>query len=202
MADASKQLFESLRSYRSIETLIENGEAESLYLECKSPGGPKIGYELTKTVARCVSAFSNAEGGVILWGVSTTHHKHDERDILTQIEPIGKIKTLESRVAELLPRTTRPSILNYESKIIQRKKTDTRGLLVSYIPKTTADPLQASDEIFYFRSGSSNVPTPFEMIRRMFATAAVPDLHADLGARQAKRLDNGNWTIPLIIINR
>ena len=40
MADRARALFESLTTHARIEELIDAGEAEDQYLECKAPGSP------------------------------------------------------------------------------------------------------------------------------------------------------------------
>lgn len=71
----SLELYNELNKYENIERLIENGESEGLYLECKAPSKPSINREQKAQLAKAISGFSNTEGGVIIYGVSTTNTK-------------------------------------------------------------------------------------------------------------------------------
>lgn len=42
MSSPAEELFISLDSYNEVEHLIEEGEAEGQFLECKSPQSPKL----------------------------------------------------------------------------------------------------------------------------------------------------------------
>ena len=77
MADASLGLYNALSRYSDLVDLIAEGEAESLHLECKSPGSPKLGKDLKNALAKAISGFSNTAGGVILWGIRLRTHKKD-----------------------------------------------------------------------------------------------------------------------------
>lgn len=89
MPDGARSVFDSLSDYAALEELIDNAEAEGLYLECKAPGGPQLSRDLKVHLAKAISGFSNTAGGVIIWGMSTTKQAQSGLDVLTQIEPIG-----------------------------------------------------------------------------------------------------------------
>lgn len=59
MTDAGFSLFKQLASYSDLEDLIENGEAESLFLEYKAPCEPQLC--LTQGVKRVISGESTAQ---------------------------------------------------------------------------------------------------------------------------------------------
>src|SRR5437588_801430 len=88
----ARGFFDSLEDVGSIEQLISDGEAEGQFLECKSPGSPRIGQDMRGQASRAMSAFANSGGGVLLWGVSTDNHAHSGLDVLSQVEPIGQIR--------------------------------------------------------------------------------------------------------------
>ncbi len=171
------QKFEDLDQWSKLETLINSGEAEGLYLECKSPSSPQLSTELRAQLARALSGFSNTEGGVIIWGMSTKKHGHSGLDILTQIEPIGLCSQFAKQVETVIPALTTPPITKSATKCMFEKKRDRKGIVVTFVPKVIGDPVQVNfDGSFYFRSGAEFVKAPYEMIKRLFAATESPDL--------------------------
>lgn len=203
MSGPARQLFDAIDSFKAIDELIRRGEAESLYLECKAPSEPRVNRDVQETLGMLLSGFANTSGGVLLCGVSTTHHQHSGLDILTQIEPIGVIASFEQQVKRVLPRLTTPPQLNCETKVLRRGPSDTKGVLVAFVPPTTGDPvLRISDNVFYFRTGDEFRPAPYEVIRRLFSVTDVPDLACFFDAQLVKADDDGYWSVPVVVTNR
>ena len=203
MADASLGLYNALNRYSDLEDLIAEGEAESLDLECKSPGSPQLGKDQKNALAKAISGFSNTAGGVILWGISTTRHAHSGLDVLTQIEPIGQCRSLAGQLASVVPRLTTPPILNVTSKTIKRRPNDTKGIVATHIPKHLGDPVQSNeDNLFYFRSGDEFTVAPYEMIQRLFLATISPDLHPVFASALVKLAADGFWEVPIVVENR
>lgn len=202
MADPARALFDSLATYARIQELIDAGEAEDQYLECKAPHGPQFNRDMRAKLALCASGFGNSGGGVILWGVSTVKHEASGLDVLTQIEPIGNVKRLAQQVDRALPGLTDPQLALESSRILYRAKGDTKGVIVTYIPPTPGDPVQSTvDRHFHFRSGDEFIKMPYEMLRRMFAGAAGPVLRPILDARLVKCDEKGIWKVPIALYN-
>ena len=98
MSSAAKQFFNSIQNYSDLQELIAEGETEGLYLECKSPGSPNLNKDLRVTLAKAISGFANASGGVLAWGISTTKHQHGSLDVLSQLEPIANCKNFMRQI--------------------------------------------------------------------------------------------------------
>lgn len=203
MSSPAEELFKSLNTYAEIEQLIEDGEAEGPYLECKSPQSPKLGSGLKAQLAEAVSGFCNSGGGVILWGVSTVEHKHSGLDVLTQIEPIGRCQNFARQVDKHIRLLTTSSIKAPPSTVLHARKGDTKGVVVTYIPPTLGDPVQSnSDEKFHFRNGDEFSVLPYEMLKRLFAATDSPDLYPHFDSGQISLEENDLWKIPIAIGNR
>jgi len=201
-ADAARQFYDSLSQYSDLEELISNGETEGLYLECKAPTAPQLTRDMRGNLTRAISGFSNTAGGVVIWGISTTKHEHSGLDVLTQIEPIGNCRLFARQIEKAAPRLTTPTITLVGTKIIVHNKTDTRGLVITYIPKTSGDPIQSNiDSHFYFRSGDEFSIAPYEMVKRLFAATAVPDLHSLFDSALVRLNEDGIWEVPIVIQN-
>lgn len=116
--EAAARLFADLASYDVITEMIANGEAEDLYLECKAPTAPQLTRDLQMQLAKAISGFSNSEGGVVIWGVSTTRHAHSGLDVLSQIEPIGQCRQFEQQVVRVFPKLTTPTVTRFKTKTL------------------------------------------------------------------------------------
>lgn len=203
MSSPAEELFKSLKTYADIERLIEDGETEGDYLECKSPQSPRLSSGLKAQLAEAVSGFSNSGGGVILWGVSTVKHKHSGLDVLAQIEPIGKCRNFARQVDKQIPLLSTPSIKAPPSTVLYARKGDTKGIVVTYIPPTLGDPVWSNtDQKFYFRYGDQFSVLPYEMLKRLFAATDTPDLHPLFDHRLISLEEDGLWKIPIVIQNR
>ena len=203
MNDAALEIYNSLSSWRSLQALIDNGETEGLHLECKAPLHPSLNRDMKIKLAKALSGFSNTAGGVMLWGVATTPHSHSKLDVISQLEPIGNCAAFEKQVKAAIPTLTTPSVLRYQTKIIKRRKTDTKGVIAAYILFASGDPLLNNiDNVFYFRSSDEFVPAPYELIKRLFAVTDVPDVYPMFTQELVKLEADGSWSIPIAVDNR
>lgn len=202
MEEPAENFFESLSNFSDIELLISEGESENQYLECKSPQVSRLDNQLKTTLAKIVSGFSNTGGGVIIWGVATTHHTHSNLDMLTQIEEIADIKKFKQQVDLAIISSAQPQVISFKSKIILKNHSDTRGILITYIPATKSDPVQSSiDGKFYIRVRDEFNEMPYETIKRMFASTAGPDLKILFDDRLVNSEKDGTWEIPIVLEN-
>ena len=91
---------------------------------------------------------------------------------------LGEIRRFEQIVRSAIPGSTSPPVLHCEHKVLKAKKSDTSGVLVTYIPQSKGDPVQSSlEDKFFFRNGDGFTVAPYEMVKRLFAATASPELH-------------------------
>lgn len=178
MTRPSQLLFESLKTMEDVERLIAEGEQEGLYLECKAPAGPAINQGILDKLSISLSSFSNTEGGVLIYGISTVSHPNNgNADVLTDITPIARIKQFSQNIQNKIPTLTVPPITTHECKILKSKPDKTSGIVVIHIPKHNDPPVQCAKEPrFFFRAGDHNEIAPYEMVKRLFAVSESPDL--------------------------
>lgn len=202
MSDAALDIFNSLSTWRHLLALIDGGETEGLHLECKSHVHPILNRDMKVKLASALSGFSNSAGGVMLWGVATTHHKHQNQDIISDLEPIGNCASFEKQLRATIPTLTSPRLLTCKTKLIKKRPSDARGVVATYIPLTSGDPLMSNlDSVFYFRSGEQFVRAPHELVKRLFSATDVPDVRSEFTPKLVKRSPNGSWHIPILVSN-
>lgn len=202
MENVAEKLYNSLATIQDIQKLIDEGETEGQYLECKSPQSPSLDRGLKQQLAEEVSAFTNTGGGVILWGVSTTHHQQSKMDVLSAIEEIGSVRNLKKQIDLATATTTEPQIISCQSKVILRVSGNTKGIIVTYIPPTPGDPIRTTtNREFFIRIGAERNKMPYETIKRMFAGTSGPDLFALFNNKIVVKQDDGSWRVPIVIQN-
>ena len=203
MSSAAKQFFNSIQNYSDLQELIAEGETEGLYLECKSPGSPNLNKDLRVTLAKAISGFANASGGVLAWGISTTKHQHGSLDVLSQLEPIANCKNFMRQITRSCITVTTPRVALVESRVILEKPSAMRGIVLTYVPQSLSDPVRSTeDEHFYFRSGDEFTIAPYELVKRLFATSESPDLCVRFVSDLVKQEPDGTWIVPIIVENR
>ena len=106
------------------------------------------------------------------------------------------------QIEKITPTLTTPAVTTALIKTISKAKTDSRGIVLAFIPKFLSDPMQSNqDNLFYFRSGDDFSVAPYEMIKRLFAATDAPDLHPNFDARLVRVAADGTWEIPVIVQN-
>jgi hypothetical protein len=201
--EPSEALFRSIDRWRRVQELIDAGQPEGPYLEAKAPTSPQLTRDQKSQFAQAISGFANTGGGVILWGVSTTRHAHSGLDVLTQAEPLGNAAHFAHEVDTAAPTLAYPGLPYIPSQVLRRRSSDTRGMVVTYVPRTAGDPVQSvSDRRFYFRSGDDFPEMPYDMLRRMFSATASPDLAPIFDARLVELNEDQSWSIPILLLNQ
>ena len=201
--DPAGALFRSVLTYADVERLIDTGAVEDQYLECKAPGSPELNPGTRAQLSEAASGFANSGGGIIIWGVSTDKHLASNLDVLTQMEPIGRVSRFAQQVDRALLGATVPQVGSPPSRVIHRSKGDSKGVLLTYVPPTPGDPVQAlNDRKFYIRVGDEFREMPYETLKRMFAGAEGPLLKPLFDERLVKCDDKGIWQVPFALYNK
>lgn len=86
-----------------------------------------------KNYAKCISAFGNSEGGIVVWGVETG--KADE-DFAVAKKPITNVSNFLSLLESSSSVLVSPPHPNIENIIIWENKSDDIGYVVTLIPKS------------------------------------------------------------------
>src|SRR5438132_13728133 len=102
MADAVRGLFSSLESENALQAAVDTGREEDLYLEFKQKHNrsqPDVDEPDRKNLSKAVSAFANATGGVLVFGVETKKVQ-DGPDRAVALKPIANAPAFLRRLQE------------------------------------------------------------------------------------------------------
>ncbi len=112
------------------------------------------------------------------------------------------MKKFQKQIDLAIPILSTPSNDFCKNKIITKRPADTRGLVITLIPATLGDPLQAQDGKFYLRIRDEFKEMPYETLKRMFAGTVGPDLQPLFDNRLIQLKPDGSWKIPFILTNQ
>lgn len=152
-----------------IEDLIKNEVEESLHLDYKEARA--LGKEETKKadITKDVSSFANADGGVIVYGVSEEDHKPKET---TPID--GKTFTkewLENVIQQIQPRIDGLKIFP-----IRIDGDIEKSVYVVQIPRSANAPHMARDHRYYKRINFQSVPMEDYEVKDTYNRVTTPNL--------------------------
>ena len=157
-----------------IERLIDDQEKESISLEFKGCGALKRNDPAKKKISKDVSAFANAGGGVMIYGIEEKDHTALEIGEGFDPREISK-EWLEETINSRIQRRIEGIRINQIST-----NKGSRVLYVVYIPQSYRAPHQASDKRFYTRKNFSRVPMEEYEVRDVFMRREAPDVILDL----------------------
>jgi hypothetical protein len=188
--EGKMSLFDRLKAEgeSALEDLCMRNVEEGLHLEFKSKHDPARS-ELTDTDRRnwgkCLSAFSNAEGGVVVWGIKTG--KGAESDFAENLVAINAPETFAARLRQLAGEYISPPNDYVEIVPIISLKFIGHGYVVVRIPASTRRPhmSRAREEQRYYRRsvGRSNLMEHYEVIDMIRAgTSPTLELRADIAS--------------------
>jgi len=165
-----------------IDDAISSKTSENYYLDFKTTQEQDYTRKRTllasekKNYARCISAFGNGEGGVIVWGVKTGS---SDADYASKKKPITNVSNFASLLEGLTSTLTSPPHPKVVSKIVfQDEKKDT-GYVITHVEKSNQRPFQVLNENefkYYIRAGSSSKGAPDTFVRGLLGSKAQPDV--------------------------
>ena len=167
----------NLKIIEDIESLITNEIEEGLYIDYKEGGTLEGNEHNLKKFTKHLSAFANADGGVIIFGIV---EKEDRDGIPDRYEPF-EIEDRLKRINDWKSSHIHSPIENIEVVPIyspgDQKKT---GLIVVTIPASPKAPHMASDLNYYRRYGKHSRPMYDYEVRETMFRFRNPELVMDL----------------------
>lgn len=153
---------------------------ENHLVDFKLAAEPSLSSKDDKKVLACaISAFANADGGVIIWGVDARRDpKEDWIDQVVAAPGVHESKRLLSRLIELTAQACNPAPLGIEHKVLTARGGP--SFVVTLVPPSDGGPHMAmlGERRYYTRSGGSSLPMEHHQIADMFGRRPVPLLVA------------------------
>jgi hypothetical protein len=171
-----EQIYDALRSMADVEREYLGAE-ETNHLEFKrksNPTGPALDDDDKKNFSKAISAFSNADGGLLIWGIAT--RKADGREQAERIQPIASVQDFAERLRSSLLETTSP--VNHKVRVKPLSNQDGQGIVVCLVPPGESVPyrsMRGAREYWVRMDGRTNRMEHFQ-IRDMMLRSAVPEL--------------------------
>lgn len=152
-----------------IEHLIQNEVEESVYLDYKDGRAldPDIIIEITKDV----SAFANADGGIIVYGVSENKATHKPEGYAPVTNPKITKEWLEQKINLI-----RRKVDGIKIFPIRLEGNPNNSIYVVKIPRSNNAPHMALDNKYYKRHNFSSDPMEEYEVRDLFYRTAIPDI--------------------------
>lgn len=176
---ASKELrefFDSLTSEDSLQRLIDEKIAESLYLEFKTKKHRSQG-DLSESDARqfsrALSGFANSDGGILLWGIQT-----NQRDEAANLRPICGVLDFQGRLKKSLLNSTQPVVNGVLLEAIEAPSAPGEGYVKCLIPASDKTPHRAmlADREYFKRTAEGFYKLEHFDLEDMFGRRPHPAL--------------------------
>jgi hypothetical protein len=139
---------------------------EDEWLDFKSGKATKD--DIPKIWSKALGAFSNNEGGVILWGIEAK--KLDGVDAAHAVEPVEDVEKLVTNLMELFRFSTDPPLSGVEITPIPMAKGRKEGFVVCFIPEGALKPYRSeqAEKRFFLRMGDSSKEPTVAILRQLF----------------------------------
>lgn len=163
MTEKTYPLSASAWDWEVIDELQNTDHEEDAYLEYKreltyDSGSDVSKSEWKKGIEREFTAFANAHGGIILFGMS------DNRNPTGFKKPVEEV----SQIAYQYVQHTTPIVDIDSSGFIQHPHRDERGFLAVEVKEANAKPVATRDSAYYLRTPHGKSPMPREHIQSLF----------------------------------
>ena len=154
-----------------LENLIKNRKEENLNLEYKSSKSlDRNDQKKLNEISKDVSAFANANGGILIYGMSEKEHLPE------CIDPIERSEVDKEWLEQKIQDTIRPKIENIKIQPIEINEDSSKVVYLIEIPQSTTAH-QAYDKKYY-RRHNFNVLAMFDHeIRDVFSRIKTPKIN-------------------------
>ena len=172
------RLYENLGNKSNLRTAyITPKVSESNHLEFKQKSdsrNPVLSENDKYHFSKALSSFSNADGGLLIWGVST--RKRDGRDYASALKPIAQVEAFVERLRDSLIDTIMPRNHNVMIKALTNRQGN--GFVVCMIPSGNDVPVRAmnADREYWVRTDGRTMRLEHYQIKDMMLRHAHPDL--------------------------
>ena len=136
-----------------LEKLIADKIGESVHLEYKAAAALGKTEAQTTEISKDISAFANADGGVIIYGISEGSPKH----LPGKIDPVDRLLISQEWLDQIIVSKIRPRIDDFVIVPITIDNDDSQVVYVVEIAKSSTAH-QAEDKRYYRRNNTTRAP--------------------------------------------
>ena len=122
--------------------------------------------------SKCLSAFANSDGGVLIWGVKTDHR--DQIDRAVDCKPVAEPEKLRARLQDCLLGATQPPVDGVSLAAVLANSG--AGFVKCLIPASNKPPHMASDNKYYRRTSNASRQMEHYELEDMFGRRQRPGL--------------------------
>jgi hypothetical protein len=178
-----------------IKGFVESGAREDLHLEFKTVEDTSFSRGDRRNLATILSSFANADGGIIVWGVSA--RRNDEGiDAAAELKPMAKLAVFEARLQEYTEQAIDPPLPEIAHRVFSCGAD--QGFAVTYVPRSVLTPHMAKhgEDRYYKRSGASSYRMEHFDVTDMLGQRQRPSLRVVFGEPTY-----GNWNRVEVLIS-
>ena len=163
-------------TYDDLKAFVDAADSEHLNFDFKAMAALDQTQGKKKEAAKDASAFANAAGGIIVYGVA--EQCEGTYSIQQGFEPSGKIS--KEWLQAVLDQNIAPPITGLEAFSVELPDSGGRFALLVQIPRAEVEPHQAPDRRYYVRRGDHNAIMTHQEVRDTFFRTRDPQLTATL----------------------
>ncbi|PPQ47835.1 hypothetical protein C5G87_17120 [Paenibacillus peoriae] len=184
MSNASELFTELLEGkYKKIKQMVEEQQEEGLFIDFKEKTTAHfsgVQNDDKKIYAKALSGFSNADGGVLVWGIEARPLSKEEPDVAVEMKPIKHLKKFLTDLNSLISDAIVPlntGIQNIAIFINDDSQKD-EGFIISFVPSSEKPPHRAmcKDNKYYTRAGDNFILMEHYMLEDAFGRRQKPKL--------------------------
>ena len=178
-------LWNRYQAWTAADIVAMNGVAqENRQLDFKLLSKAEFGKDDLRHLAKAVSGFANADGGVVLWGVDARRDANDEFiDQVVATPGVENPRQILARLNELSSTASAPGLQGLDHRIIDGDD-PLPAFVATFVPEGESGRYMAMlDEArhrYYRRIGSAFVPMDHSMVGDMFGRRPRPVLRLEL----------------------
>ena len=178
MTTSAGEFIKTLPDAAAVANLANIGASESLHFDAKRCSEP-LSADDKKNLAKALSGFANSDGGVLIYGLVAAGGDKAKGipDVVTGIDHIKRLNSLESELNSLVGQLTQPPVQNVKILVREFKAQPNAGFILVHIPASDAGPHRSvRDREYYRRHGSGFYPMEHFEIAEMFGSRLRPQL--------------------------
>ena len=170
-----QELFDGIRSSDDVQRFADEKRPEDLHLEFKQKMDSRNGAPDQKDkekFSKCLSAFANSDGGVLVWGIKTDHR--DQVDRAVEPKPIAEPERFRARLQDCLLGATQPPVDGVFLEVVLAN--GGYGFVKCLIPASEKPPHMANDNKYYRRTSNGSRQMEHYELEDMFGRRQRPAL--------------------------